>query len=60
MDNQPFALKPSPFVMIALIALILALIGVAAWHYAGALQLGALGVGALALAVLAVALHRRA
>ncbi|THD77913.1 MAG: hypothetical protein E7812_12005 [Phenylobacterium sp.] len=60
MDNPPFALKPSPFVMIALIALILALIGVGAWRHAGALQLGALGMGALALAVIAVALRRRA
>jgi hypothetical protein len=59
MDNKPFALKPSPVVMIAVIAMILALIGVGAWRHAGALPLGALGLGALALAVLAVALHRR-
>jgi hypothetical protein len=60
MDNQPFSLMPSPFVMIAVIAMILALVGVAAWHHAGALQLGALGVGALALTVIAVTLRRRA
>jgi hypothetical protein len=60
MDNQPFTLKPSPFVMIAVIAIILALVGVGAWHHAPALQLGALGFGALALAVIAVALRRRA
>jgi hypothetical protein len=60
MDQQPFTLKPSPFVMIAVIAIILALVGVAAWHHAGALQLGALEVGALTLAVLAVALRHHA
>ncbi len=60
MDNQPFAFKPSPFVMIAVIALILALIGVAAWHHAPALPLGGLAMGALALAVIAVTLRRHA
>jgi hypothetical protein len=61
MDKQPvFALKPSPFVMIAVVAVILALVGVGAWHHAPALPLGGLAMGALALAGIAVALRRHA
>jgi len=60
MDNQPFTPKPSLFVMIPLIALILGLGGVAAWHHAGALQVGGVALAALGLAVLAIALRRRA
>jgi hypothetical protein len=58
-ENKPFALKPSPFVMIAVVAMILVLVGIGAWHHAGALQLSALGMCALGLAVTAVALRRQ-
>jgi len=60
MDTPPFALKPSPVVMIALVVLILALVGVGAWRHGGALLLGGLAFSALALAILAVALRRQA
>jgi len=60
MEQQPFVLKPSPWVMIAVVAIILALVGVGAWHHAPTLTLGALGVSALGLAVIAIALRRRA
>ena len=59
MDQGPFRLRPSPVVMIAVVALILALVAVGAWRHAAPLQLGALGVGALALAVVAIGLRRR-
>ena len=59
MDTQPFALKPSPLVMVAVVAVILALVGAGAWRHASPLLLGAIGLGALALAVLAIALRRR-
>lgn len=61
MDQQPFfTLKPSPFVMVAVVAMILALVGAGAWHHAPPLILGALGMSALALAAVAVALYRHA
>jgi hypothetical protein len=60
MDHEPFTLRPSPLVMIAVVAAILALVAVGAWRHASPLQLGALGLGALALAVVAIALRRRA
>jgi len=60
MDRPPFVLKPSLFVLTPLFAIIIALIGVAAWHHATALQLGALGVSALSLAVITIALRRNA
>jgi hypothetical protein len=58
MDRSPFALKPSLFVMIPLIAIIVALIGIAARHHAPPLLLGALGVSALSLAVITIAPRR--
>ena len=60
MDTKPFALKPSPVVMIAVVAIILALVGVGAWRHTSPLLLGGLGLSALALAILAVALRRHA
>jgi len=60
MDNQPFALKPSPIVMIALVAAILALVGVGVWRHASVVLLGGIGMSALALAIITVALRRRA
>ena len=60
MDPQPFTLKPSPVVMVAVVAIILALVAVGAWRHAPPLVLGALGVGALGLAAIAIALRRRA
>jgi hypothetical protein len=61
MDEQPFfALKPSPVVLIAVVAIILALVGVGAWRHASPLLLGGIGLSALALAVIAIALRRRA
>ena len=59
MDNAPFALKPSPVVMIAVVVIILALVGVGAWRHGSPLLLGGIGLAALALAILGVALHRR-
>src|ERR1700733_7708414 len=56
MDQQSFfVLKPPPVVMIAVGAIILALVGVGAWHYASPLLLGGIGMGALALAAIAIA-----
>jgi hypothetical protein len=61
MDQQPFfVLKPSPVVMIAVVAVILALVGVGAWRHARPLLLGGIGMSALALVVMAIAVHRRA
>lgn len=61
MDEQPFfALKPSPVVLIAVVAIILVLVGLGAWRHASPLLLGGIGLSALALAVIAIALRRRA
>jgi hypothetical protein len=61
MDQQPFfTLKPSPVVMIAVVAIILALVGVGAWRHASPLVLGGIGMSTLALIVIAIAAHRRA
>jgi hypothetical protein len=61
MDQQPFfALRPSPVVMIAVVAAVVALVGVVAWHRASPLLLGGIGVSALALVVIAIAVRRRA
>jgi len=60
MDQQPFfVLKPSPVVMIAVVAIILALVGVGAWRHASPLVLGGIGMAALALVLIAIATHRR-
>ena len=60
MDRSPFALKPSLYVMIPLLGIIVAVVGAAAWRHTAALQLAGLGLGALSMAVIAIALRRHA
>jgi hypothetical protein len=60
MEQRLFTLKPSPVVMIAVVAVILALVGVGAWNRASPLLLGGIGLSALALALVAIAVRRRA
>jgi len=60
MGQQPFfVLKPSPVVMIAVVAIILALVGVGAWRHASPLLLGGIGMSTLALIIIAIAVRRR-
>jgi len=60
MGQQPFfVLKPSPVVMIAVVAIILALVGVGAWRHTSPLLLGGIGMSTLALIIIAIAVHRR-
>jgi len=61
MDQQRFfVLKPSPVVMLAVVAVILALVGVGAWRHASPLLLGGIGMSALAFVIIAIAVRRRA
>jgi len=61
MDQQRFfVLKPSPVVMLAVVAVVLALVGVGAWRHASPLVLGGIGMSVLGLVVIAIAVRRRA
>ena len=60
MEQPFFTPKPSPVVMIAVLAIILALIGLGVWRHTSPLLLAGIGLAALGLAIVAIALRRRA